>query len=88
MNNKSISYSFRPSKRGSTFTLGDRTWLDGFGGDATSGVFLVSCLRDNGIVQLTWKPALSESDSASGFSCEQSGFMCEETEFNFEDIEQ
>ena len=48
----------------------------------------MSCLRDNGIVQLTWKPSLSESDSASGFSCEQSGLMCEETEFNFEDIEQ
>ena len=45
----------RPSKRGSTFTLGTTDWLDGFSGSKEDGVFFATSLRDNSVYVLKWK---------------------------------
>lgn len=46
---------FRPTRRGSTFTLGERAWLDGFDGNNDRGVFFAASLRDHSIYLLKWK---------------------------------
>lgn len=45
----------RPTRRGSTFTLGERAWLDGFDGNNDVGVFFAASLRDHSIYLLKWK---------------------------------
>ena len=58
------SFYFRQSKRMSTFTLGERGWLDGFDGCNDDGVFFVTSLRDNSILLLQWS-SLSDQDSSN-----------------------
>lgn len=50
-----IIIMFRPTRRGSTFTLGERAWLDGFDGENDTGVFFAASLRDHSIYLLKWK---------------------------------
>ena len=45
----------RPTRRGSTFTLGEKAWLDGFDGSNDKGVFFAASLRDHSIYLLKWK---------------------------------
>lgn len=48
-------YIHRPTRRGSTFTLGEKAWLDGFDGNNDRGVFFAASLRDHSIYLLKWK---------------------------------
>jgi len=51
----SCCLGFRPTRRGSTFSLGERMWMDGFDGVNDTGVFFAASLRDHSIYLLKWK---------------------------------
>ncbi|KAF6041610.1 FBXW2 [Bugula neritina] len=55
----------RPTKRGSTFTLGERGWFDGFDGVNDKGVFFAASLRDHSIYMLKWKPRCNKQEVGS-----------------------
>ena len=50
-----ISPQYRGSKRGSTFTLGNLAWLDGFDGDNNKGVIFAASMKDNSVYFLRWQ---------------------------------
>jgi len=49
-----IDGDYRPSKRGSTFTLGDMSWLDGFSTTPPEGLLFASSLKQNNISMVKW----------------------------------
>ena len=63
-----IPTQYRGSKRGSTFTLGDQVWLNGFHEEDNEGVIFAASLKDNNVFLMRWRstelPTL-ESSSVS-----------------------
>ena len=68
----------RQSRRGTTFTLGDTSWLDGFQHCENSGlVFAASLIHDNSILLMQWKnterlPSCTQPNNQR-LSCTQAG---------------
>lgn len=57
-----ISPLYRRSKRGSTFTLGDTHWLNGFDGENSCGVLFAASLKDHSVYVLRWKNCITSDE--------------------------